>query len=367
MGCLSLFRRLSEPTQALRNKGYKGLSWLTLSLLVAVVGGAHSAPARPSKSVEGLDPVFTSDFPDPFIMADAGEYVAFATNAVGLRANVQMARSPDLKSWSLIEADGRLHDALPTLPAWAEPGRTWAPEVMRVGERYLLYFTAQERKSGLQCVGVAASNTGLGPYVSTAPEPLVCQRDQGGTIDASPFRDRNGKLYLYYKNDGNNPSVLKPSQIWVQRLSDTGLTLTGSAKPLIRNDLQWEWRVVESPAMTRSADGSYVLFFSANHFGWEKDQRLSNYAVGYATCQGPEGPCTKAPENPILKSYYGRGRGCLSGPGHQTVLETPGRQYLVFHAWSATARCLPARKGRYMYVAPLGWSGAKPVIGARPK
>jgi hypothetical protein len=116
--------------------------------------------------------------------------------------------------------------------------------------------------------------------------------------------------------------------------------------------------------MTRSADGSYVLFYSANHFGWENDQRLSNYAIGYAVCRGPQGPCTKAPENPILKSYYSKRRGCLSGPGHQTVLETRGRQYLIFHAWSATARCLRAGQGRYMYVAPLGWNGATPVIGS---
>jgi beta-xylosidase len=338
-------------------------AWLRAGFLLgaAVVGGAVTA-RQPVSSVR-FQPIFTIDFPDPFVMAHENGFVAFATNATELRANVQMARSPDLKSWSLIQTGGRLHDAMPQLPSWAEPGRTWAPEGMRIGGRYVLYFSARERKSGLQCVGVATSEEVLGPYVSRASAPLMCQRDLGGTIDASPFRDRDGTLYLYYKNDGNNPSVLKPSQIWVQRLAPDGLSLTGAAKPLIGNTLKWEWRVVESPTMTRASDGSYVLFFSANHFGWENDQRLSNYAIGYAVCQGPEGPCTKAPENPILKSYHGKRRGCLSGPGHQTVLETGGRQYLVFHAWSATARCLRAGQGRYMYVAPLTWNGATPVIG----
>ncbi len=332
-------------------------------LLGAAVAGDLVMARQPAPGTR-LQPTFATDFPDPFIIAGDDGYVAFATNATKLRANVQMARSPDLKSWSLMEAGGRLHDAMPQLPSWAEAGRTWAPEVMHIAGRYVLYFTARERRSGLQCVGAAASKQVIGPYVSQELAPLVCQRDLGGTIDASPFRDRNGTLYLYYKNDGNNPSVLKPSQIWVQRLTPDGLSLTGAAKPLIGNTLKWEWRVVESPAMTRASNGSYVLFFSANHFGWETDQRLSNYAVGYATCAGPEGPCTKAPENPILKSYYGKSLGCLSGPGHQTVLETGGRQYLVFHAWSATARCLRAGQGRYMYVAPLTWNGATPVIGA---
>jgi beta-xylosidase len=340
------------------------LSRCALSSLLAIsVSGWTALPDEPrSNSIAG--PVFRTDFPDPFILPHDGQFYAFATNATELRANVQMARSPDLRNWTSIERNGRLHDAMPVLPAWAEPGRTWAPEVMQIGGRYILYFTARERKSGLQCVGVAVSQKALGPYVSVSPEPLVCQRDQGGTIDPSPFRDRNGQLYLYYKNDGNNPAILKPSRIWAQPLSADGLSLIRRPTPLIGNTLKWEWRVVESPSMTRSADGSYVLFFSANHFGWEKDQRLSNYAIGYAICRGPEGPCVKAKENPILKSFYGRRRGCLSGPGHQTVLETGGRQYLVFHAWSATPRCLPANKGRYMHVAPLRWNGARPVIGA---
>lgn len=339
-------------------------SWPRIALLIVGTLASFAVSARDAKPGEGLSPVFTTDFPDPFILPHEGGYLAFATNATELRANVQMARSPDLRHWSLIEAGGRLHDAMPVLPAWAEPGRTWAPEVMRVGGMFVLYFTARERKSGLQCVGVATSAAVLGPYVPQGAEPLVCQRDWGGTIDPSPFRDADGSLTLYYKNDGNNPSVLKPSHIWAQRLSADGLWLTGPATSLIHNEFKWEWRVVESPAMTRSADGGYVLFYSANHFGWENDQRLSNYAVGYATCRGPTGPCTKAPENPILKSYYSKSRGCLSGPGHQTILDADGRQYFVFHAWSATPRCLSAKKGRYVYIAPLTWRGTSPVLGS---
>ena len=49
----------------------------------------------------------------------------------------------------------------------------------------------------------------------------------GGTIDANSFRDSDGKLYLYYKNDGNR--VGKVSQIWGQRLSDDGLKVVGTA------------------------------------------------------------------------------------------------------------------------------------------
>ena len=322
-----------------------------------------AAPAR-TPSVKPFVPVYATDFPDPFVLPHDGGFLAYATNATQLRANVQMAVSTNLTDWQpLKQPDGTLHDAMPTLPKWAKPGWTWAPEVTRVGERYVLYFTARERRSDLQCVGVATSVSPKGPFTSEAPAPLVCQREEGGTIDPSAFVDADGQRYLYFKSDGNNPRVLRPSRIFVQRLSADGLQLQGAPQPLLVNDKHWEWRVVESPTMVRNPDGKYALFFSANHFGWESDQPLSNYAMGYARCASATGPCTKAAENPILYSYNTRRAGCLSGPGHQTVFEREGRAFLVFHAWSATRACQPAGKGRYMYIAPLSWRDGEPVIG----
>lgn len=305
-------------------------------------------------------PVYSANFPDPFILPHGGQFLAYATNADGGRANVQMARSADLVNWQPVRDGERLHDAMPVLPPWAREGWTWAPEVLRHGERYLLYFTARERRSDKQCVGVAEAADPLGPFTSAATEPLVCQRDQGGTIDPSVFRDADGQLYLYYKNDGN--AIGRPTDIFGQRLSADGLGLSGEPVALLRNDRPWEAHVIESPTMARHGS-NYVMFFSANHFGWEEHQRLSPYAMGYATCRSPVGPCTDAPNNPILHSYNDRAAGCLSGPGHQALFEAGGRQFIVFHAHAATRGCRNARLGRYMYVAPLLWRDGTPQIG----
>jgi hypothetical protein len=70
---------------------------------------------------------------------------------------------------------------------------------MKVEKRYLLYFTARERASGRQCTGAAESGNPLGPFIDSSDAPLICQGALGGTIDASPFRDADGQLYLYYK------------------------------------------------------------------------------------------------------------------------------------------------------------------------
>ena len=132
--------------------------------------------------------------------------------------------------------------------------------------------------------------------------------------------------------------------------------------PLVRSDKHWEWRGVEAPTMVRH-EGGYTLFFSANHFGWEADQDLSNYGTGYATCKGPMGPCTDAGANPILRSFRSGTAGCLSGPGHPAVFEAGGRRFVAFHAWAANAGCRPAENARHLYVAPLGFKGAVPQIG----
>lgn len=330
-----------------------------LLTLLATLAPFSSATAQDS-GAHPFVPVYETNFPDPFILPHNGQYLAYATNAERMQANVQMAASSNLIDWAPIRTDGKLHDAMPTLPSWAKEGWTWAPEVIRLGSEYLLYFTARERRSDRQCTGVARSADPRGPFVSDATEPLVCQRELGGTIDASPFQDADGQLYLYYKSDAN--AVGKPTDIFVQRMTPDGLRLTGEPVALLRNDQKWEAHVIESPTMVRQGDG-YIMFYSANHFGWEPHQRLSPYAMGYARCQGPMGPCTDAPGNPILYSYNDRKLGCLSGPGHQALFETGGRQFIVFHAHAARGGCRNAGKGRYMYIAPLNWQNGEPRIG----
>jgi beta-xylosidase len=77
------------------------------------------------------------------------------------------------------------------------------------------------------------------------------------------------------------------------------------------------------------------------------------------------GPCTDAPENPILYSYADPKLGCLSGPGHQTVFEADKQTYIAFHAWQTTPDCQRLEWKRFMYIAPIGWKDGKPQIAVR--
>ena len=232
--------------------------------------------------------------------------------------------------------------------------------MLQLGDKYLLYYTAADVKRKAQCVGVAVATDPLGPFVDDRTDPIVCQTDKGGTIDADAFKDTDGKLYLYFKNDGNR--IGQHTSIWGQPLSADGLSVTGQPVELIHGDEAWEQKLVEAPTMVRSPIG-YELFFSAAFFGWNDNQEQSPYGMGYATCASPLGPCTKSADNPILHSFNDRESGCVSGPGHQSIFTVGNRSFMSFHAWQATKGCRNAHGGRFLYVAPIFWKDGKPQLG----
>lgn len=305
-------------------------------------------------------PVLKDDFPDAFVLHHRGEFIAYATNA---DVNLPMAVSRDLVNWDFVRdpATRKKVDGMPVLAPWVKPGFTWAPEVIQVGTKWHLYYTASSRKHDAQCLGVAVADSPKGPFRDTSAEPLLCQTELGGTIDANPFRDADGKLYLYFKNDGNR--VGKRTALWGQQMTANGLSMTGTPVLLLDDDQKWESRVIEAPTMVRPPSGGYQMFFSAGFFGWNKEDRLSPYAMGYARCSGPLGPCKDAADNPILHSFKDREAGCLSGPGHQSIFTVGNRTFVSFHAWAATSGCRKADDKRYLYIAPLVWKDGKPQFG----
>lgn len=322
--------------------------------LLTLVSSFLLTAASPT-SYPAFIPVFRENFPDPFVLSHNGQFIAYSTND---GPNVPIATSTDLVHWAFARdaATGKKRDALPRLGAWAKAGFTWAPEVLEISGTYRLYYTASDRRKNAQCIGVATANDPMGPFIDDRAEPIVCQTELGGSIDADAFRDADGKLYLYFKNDGNR--VGKNTAIWGQQLAVDGQSLVGPPVELIHNDKGWEQRLVEAPTMIHSPIG-YELFFSAAFFGWNDNQEQSPYGMGYASCTGPLGPCQKSPDNPVLHSFYDRESGCLSGPGHQSVFSAGGHAFMSFHAWEATTGCRKAGDRRYLYIAPIFWRDGK--------
>ena len=304
--------------------------------------GAHTTPTIPPSSFK--NPVIQSDFPDPDVLQVGKTYYAYATNAAG--ANVQVARSNDLVHWDMLK------DAMPALPPWAQPGGSfvWAPSVIQLGNKYVMYYTARDMQSNKQCVGVAVSDKPEGKFKDQSNHALVCQADEGGTIDPSPLLD-GGKLYLYFKNDGN--CCGRTTYLYAQQLTADGLSVTGKPTRLVSNDNSWEGSVVEAPDMFKH-NGKYYLFFSAN------DYSGVHYAVGYARCQTAVGPCTEAAENPILASQTTH-QPLVIGPGGETVFQVGNQTWMVYHVWDVAP---DGTRGdsRYMWLDRVNWQDDKPHV-----
>ncbi|HZC07419.1 MAG TPA: glycoside hydrolase family 43 protein [Ktedonobacterales bacterium] len=288
-------------------------------------------------------PAIRSDFADPAVLVVGNTYYAYATNAYG--KHIQVARSLDLREWTL------LPDALPVLPAWADSRGdwVWAPAVLQVGQRFLMYYTARDAASAHQCIGVATSASPIGPFTDHNVQPLICQLSLGGSIDPAPFRDGSA-LYLYFKSDGNCCRQL--THLWGQRLTPDGLALVDSPVSLLTNDQPWEGNVVEAPNML-AHDGQYDLFYSANDYATDR------YAVGYARCQTPLGPCVKTTDKPLLASAP-MSPEQLSGPGGGAFFEAAGATWIAFHAWNLES----SGSVRSLMIERLGWRGDTPVVPA---
>jgi Glycosyl hydrolases family 43/Domain of unknown function (DUF4214) len=311
-----------------------------LALVGAVAFAAPAAradtPTRPS--IDDLDA------PDPHVVvAPDGGYRAYSTQ-IGM-LNVPARRSTDLASWS------QPWDAMPTLPPWAEWGRTWAPGVIGwPNGAWHLYFTARHAESDRQCIGVATAANPDGPF-APGPEPLVCQLDLGGSIDAYPYRDpATGTHYLYWKSDEN--AVGSPtSTLWGAVLTADGLGLEG-ALPLLRRDQAWELPTVEQPAMV-VAGGRWWLVYAAN--AWESDR----YASGFAACAGPLGPCSKV----TTAGPWMVGGGFSAGPGGVAFFTgTDGVLRAAWHGWRPGNVGYPALGRRAMHVEPVTFDDVGPHL-----
>ncbi|HEX5808406.1 MAG TPA: glycoside hydrolase family 43 protein [Anaerolineales bacterium] len=300
---------------------------------------APTALAAPSYT----NPVYKGDFPDPVVLRVGDTYYGYGTTN-GSTTNIRMIRSNDLINWE------ELGDALPALPEWAviNSGYTWAPGVLQIDDNFMMYYVARDEEVDRQCIGIAVSDDPDGPFIDPNDEAFVCQARLGGSIDAQPFKDDDGKLYLLWKNDGNCCGL--EVALWIQELSQDGLTLVGEPVKLIKMDQAWERPLIENPAMVKHND-KYYLFYSGN---WWESHR---YAIGYAICETVTGPC----EKPLDKPWF-EYEAPVMGPGGQSFFtDEEGNLWMAYHAWTGSNVTYSGGGKRSLHIDLVTFEGDKPV------
>lgn len=255
------------------------------------------------------NPVIPGDYPDPSIIRVGDDYYATATTSEWAPL-FPILHSRDLVNWTNTGA------VFQKRPDWAA-GNFWAPEIFYSRGTYYIYYVGR-KKGGPLSIAVATARRPEGPY--TDHGPMIGQ--PAGSIDALPIEDENGKRFLIWKEDGNSRN--QPTPLWIQELSEDGTRLVGEMREILRNDVPWEGRVVEGPAVIRH-DGYYYLFYAANACCG----RNCHYGTGVARAKNLLGPWEKNPANPLIIDNE-----IWKCPGHGTVVkDARGDFYFLYHAY----------------------------------
>lgn len=305
---------------------FKGASSCDLSFRHTQCGGLYE------------NPVVASDCPDPGVLKEGSQYFMVCTGG-----NYPIRSSTDLVSWKL---EGTVFDPS-TKPKWAT-GDFWAPEIHKVGSKFVVYFSARNAANNALAVGAASASNVLGPYTDLG-QPLVNDPNPG-VIDAHYFRAPSGEHYLLWKVDGNATNTSTP--IRIQALAPDGLSRTGPITTLITNTLGWEGDLVEGPWMIHEG-GQFYLFYSGSFYA------SASYAVGVARASSPLGPFTKL-GSPIVVSKPG-----WAGPGHGSVVRGPKGDWVhVYHSWVGGKAGQPP--GRLVLVDRIVFDGGWPRMYGGP-
>ncbi len=297
-----------------------------------------------------VNPVWPDYFADPFVLRVGEDYYAYGTGNPAARLGgleFEVLHSRDLVTWRSIGG------ALEPLP---DPALTdyWAPEVAEHDGRFWMYFSAGTGDVG-QRLRVAVADQPQGPFRDC---DVQLTPDEPFSIDAHPFRDRDGGWYLFYAVDRLDGDRVGTS-IVVDRLVEM-TRLAGAPSPVVLPSADWQifkrgremygrtydWHTCEGPFVVPH-DGRYFCLYSGGP--WEAE----TYGVSYVVGDSPTGPWqAPAVEGPVVLTTV---PGQVVGPGHNSVVRGPdGREWVVYHAWDRD------RTARRLCIDPLEWTADGP-------
>jgi arabinan endo-1,5-alpha-L-arabinosidase len=263
----------------------------------------------------------------------------------GTGFGVSTYRSTDLREWE------RGPRAFTELPAWHRElvpdnrGHLWAPDIIRHSDgRYLLYYSVSSWGKNTSAIGLASSPTldWHDPQYGWTDHGVVVRSvgtDKFNAIDPAIFHDQDGRLWMTFGSfwDGIMMIELDPG---------TGLRIAPDSPihPLAHHD------AIEAPFLYRRGQ-DYYLFVN-----WGSCCRGidSTYEIRVGRSRDVTGPYVDRDGVPLLTkggSLLLSRDGAFIGPGHASVLEMGGREWLSLHFYDGTQR------GRMrLALRPLEWT-----------
>ncbi|MBI2926593.1 MAG: arabinan endo-1,5-alpha-L-arabinosidase [Verrucomicrobia bacterium] len=262
--------------------------------------------------------------------------------------------SSDLVTW---EAGPPVFRNAPTWTTNAVPnhrGRFWAPDVIQVAGRYLLYYSVSTWGSRVSAIGLATNRTlnPRSPDFQWGDGGIAVQtsdRDDFNAIDPSVMQDKDGRLWLAF---GSFWSGIKVVELNPQ----TGLRLAADS-PM--HALAWK-EAIEAACLYQRGD-HYYLFVN-----WGRCCRgvNSTYNIRVGRSASVTGPYLDKDGVDLLRgggSLVLDTSGHYIGPGHAGILKRSGTDWLSYHFYNGQ------QSGRAeLDLLPLRWTAdGWPEVAAR--
>jgi len=233
--------------------------------------------------------------------------------------------SKDLVKW---ERGPRVFDKVPEWIAKEVPkndGVYWAPDLMKVGGQYLLYYSVSSFGAMHSAIGLATNPT-LDPkdpaFRWTDHGPVVQSRDGGdfNTIDPSIFLDDDGKLWLSFGSQWSGLKLVELDPKTGKRLKpDEPMTPLAAGQS------------IEAPWIYKRK-GFYYLFLNRGNCCAGVN---STYHITVGRSEDIRGPYA-AKDGALLIDGGGtlvldKKVGPLTGAGHAGIVEKDGKSWFSCH------------------------------------
>ena len=289
---------------------------------------------------------------DPSTLLRVGDtWWLFATGR-----GVSVWRSADRTRW---ERAGSVFSETPSWVTGVVPGQRghfWAPDVVRVRDRVLLYFSVSSFGKNTSAIALASSPvavTGSGETGFAWKDEGVVVRSRAGddynAIDPSLLLDRDGRLWMAFGSfwGGIQLCELDP--------------LTGRSKapqPGLRR-VAWK-KEIEAPALHRRGDWYYLFV----NWGFCCRGADSTYEVRVGRSREVVGPYVDRDGEGLLEgggTLFLATEGSFIGPGHVGWLEDGGEEWVSVHFYDGTQNGKATLAIRRLTWTDDGW----PVAGGR--
>jgi arabinan endo-1,5-alpha-L-arabinosidase len=276
------------------------------------------------------------------------EFWIFATGK-----NTPSFHSKDLVNW---ERGPRPNATPPAWVAQAVPLNRgddfWAPDIIQVGDKYMLFFSVSSFGKNTSAIGVATNPTldPKDPAFKWTDGGIVVQSkatNDFNTIDPAAFLDSDGKLWLSF---GSFWSGIK----LIELAPATGLRIAPDS-PMYSLA---HWNAIEAPYIYKH-DGKYYLFVSV---GMCCRGVNSTYHTRVGRSDKVTGPYLDKDGQDLL---LGGGTtvvdtvGPFIGPGHAGIIEVDGKFWFSCHFYDGTSRGVSK-----LSIRPVTWDAdGWPVVG----